>query len=378
MLTFKQGGDVGQNQRVCLLALMLLAMMASVSQAASLDDYWLYEQYYEDHPEELPWLEALTRAVQSPPRSIHSGEQHRPVRIAQVYPGLQASSYWSDSENALTGRLDDLGIRYWLETRYTAPNIHLDEQIRQIRELLEWQPDFLIYTLDSPRHRHIIERLIQNTDTRLILQNITTPLKSWKNRQPFMYVGFDHIEGGRILARHFAERFPEGARYGVLFRSKGLVSQMRGSGFIEALPPGHRMLSSYYSDSSRDGGREAAGRMLSQHPELDYIYACSTDVALGTLDALEASGQSLSVNGWGGGPEEIEQLREGRLDTVLMRLGDEAGIAIAEAISRTLQGKPVPTVFSGQFVVLDSRMSDAEIHQHEAYARRYSGAGRDY
>ncbi len=359
--------------RLSLLVLLLVVLRGGLAQAAGPGDYWTFEQYYDRHPEQHPWLVALGQAVRQEPVALPAGVQQRPVRIAQVYPGLQASSYWSDSEKALTGRLAALGIDYQLETRYTSPNTQLGEQILQIRELLDWQPDYLIYTLDSPRQKQLVERLIQNTDTRLILQNITTPLKAWEKRQPFLYVGFDHAEGARLLARHFARHFPD-ADYGVLFRSKGLVSQMRGAGFMQALPSEHRLRSSYYSDSSREGGYSAALRMLKEHPELDYIYACSTDVALGTLDALEQlQRKDVMVNGWGGGPEEIEQLRAGRLPIVLMRLSDEAGVAIAEAIRRDLSGLPVARVYSGRFAVLDDQMTDDEIRHHETRAHRYSG-----
>lgn len=356
-----------------LLWWLLVAGAVLPAQGAGPGDYWQLDQYYDMYPEQQSWLRELRQAVLSAPVTLTPGVQQRPVRIAQVYPGLQVSSYWSDSERALVGRLSDLGVEFELKTRYTTPNTQLDEQIRQIHELLAWQPDYLIYTLDSPRQRMLIERLIQNTDTRLILQNMTTPLKAWGERQPFMYVGFDHTEGAKRLAHHFANRFPD-ADFGVLFRSKGLVSQMRGTGFIQALPQSHRLRSSYYSDSSREGGRDAALRMLREHPELDYIYACSTDVALGALDALEQLQRGdVVVNGWGGGPEEIEQLHAGRLPVVLMRISDEAGMAIAEAIRRDLLGLPVAKVYAGQFEVLDERMTRAEIRRHEQRAHRYSG-----
>ncbi|MDP0995756.1 hypothetical protein, partial [Klebsiella pneumoniae] len=79
---------------------------------------------------------------------------------------------------------------------------------------------------------------------------------------------------------------PDGADYGVLFRSQGLISQLRGMTFIQSAPANPRLRSSSYTDSSRAGGRKAALQMLSEQPDLDYIYACSTDVALGAVDAL--------------------------------------------------------------------------------------------
>ncbi|MBA4502200.1 substrate-binding domain-containing protein [Marinobacterium marinum] len=355
-----------------LLAVLLVTSMSTAT-AAGLGDYWTLDEYYNRHAEQRLWLNELEEAVRGNAVPLVRGVQKRPVKIAQVYPGVQASSYWSDSEQAMVGRLEELGIEYQLETRSTSPNTQLEAQIRQIRELLDWEPDYLIYTLDSPRQKLLVERLMQNTDTRLILQNITTPLKAWEQRQPFMYVGFDHMDGGRLLAEHFARRLPD-ASYGVLFRSKGLVSQMRGAGFVNAVPAAHRLLSGYYSDSSLDGGRDAALRMLAEHPDLDYIYACSTDVALGALGALQQLERNdVLVNGWGGGPEEIQRLRSGELPVVLMRLSDEAGIAIAEGIGRDLLGLPVPKVFSGRFVVLDDKMTADDIRRYELEAHRYSG-----
>jgi autoinducer 2-binding protein LuxP len=357
---------------VGVLGLLLLSMRAAL--AVGIADYWRYDEFYQRHPEQRPWLVELSAAVRGPAVPIAPGLQRRPLRIAVVYPALQVSDYWPDNERALQQRLNQLGIAYQLEARYTEPNTQLVEQVNQIRELLDWEPDYLLYTLDSPRQRSLIERLIQNSDTRLILQNITTPLKAWDGRQPFLYVGFDHAEGARLLARHFTRRFPQGADYGVLFRSQGLVSQLRGVTYIQAVADNHHLRSSYYTDSSRAGGRQAALAMLREHPELDYIYACSTDVALGVVDALAELGRTdLVVNGWGGSPAEIEQLRLGGLQVVLMRMNDDNAIAIAEAIKRDLQGKPLPLVYASDFILLDDGMSIDEIRIYEALARRYSG-----
>jgi autoinducer 2-binding protein LuxP len=354
----------------------MLLLLSTVLQAAGISDYWQYDEYYRLHPEQTPALMELTQAVRRPAEPIDPALQSRPLRIAMVYPSLQASSYWPDSEHAVQRRLKQLGIRYELKARYTEPNIQLIEQVDQIRELLDWQPDYLLYTLDSSRQQSIIERLIQNSDTRLILQNITTPLKSWGDRQPHLYVGFDHAEGARMLVQHFRQRFPDGADYGVLFRSQGLISQLRGMTFIQSAPANHRLRSSYYTDSSRAGGRKAALQMLSEQPDLDYIYACSTDVALGAVDALAELGRTdVVVNGWGGSPAELEQLRLGGLKAVLMRINDDNAIAIAEAIKRDLQGLSLPLIYSSDFVVLDDGMTEDEIMRYEAMSRRYSANG---
>lgn len=359
-----------------LILLVLCLMLTPVLSAASISDYWSHPEYYQTHQEQLPWLRELAGAVRSEPVPF-DGEQERPVRIGLVYPSMQSSSYWADNEHAFIARLNQLGIHYELQARYTEPSTQLGEQVEQIRELLEWKPDFLIYTLDSVQQKMIIERLMLSSNTKLILQNITTPLKAWGERQPFLYAGFDHAEGALRLADYFSRHFPGGARYSVLFRNRGVVSQMRGSGFIQAVDRSHELSASYYTDSSREGGRDATLRLLAGQPELDYIYACSTDVALGAIDALQEAGRNdVLVNGWGGGAEELEQLRLKKLNVVLMRMNDDSAIAMAEAIKRDLAGQPVPLIYSGTFVVLDENMPASQVRRYERLSRRASlGAG---
>ncbi len=361
---------------VRFIALLLGVTSVPAVQAASLNDYWQHTEFYEAYPEQLPWLEQLSDAVRAlPVPSLY--EQTPPLRIGLVYPANQSSSYWTDNERAFRTRLDQLGIRYELRAGYTAPSTELGEQVAQIHRLLQWQPDYLVYTLDSVRQRMIIERLMLNQNTKLILQNITTPLKTWGEQQPFFYTGFDHAEGAQRLAHYFMERFPEGSDYAVLFRDKGMISQMRGGTFIESIGEVHTLVASYYTDSSRESGRKAAENLLSEHPSLSYIYASSTDVALGAMDALEAAGRlgQIVVNGWGGGAEELAELRRQRLQVVLMRMNDDSAIAMAEAIKRDLAGLPVPLVYSGNFVVLDEATPEQSIVRFERLAGRASREG---
>lgn len=362
---------------ICIRALhtLLITLMVAFSPLAlsgASGDYLSYDGYYRAHPQQLNAVQALTTAVRNDPDPIATA--HETVRIGIIYPSLQVSDYWPRSIASFEKRLQALGIRYTLETRFTKPNTEVDKQIQQIEELLAWQPDYLIYTLDSARQRSMVERLIRGTDTKLILQNITTPVREWGEKQPFMYIGFDHAEGAKILARYHKSRIPQGTGYGVVFRSKGLVSEMRGQTYIQEVGNYHHLKASYYTDSSRTGGYEAALRMLNEHPDIGYIYACSTDTALGSVDALKALGRDdVIVNGWGGGAAELDALRRGELQVVLMRMNDDNGVSMAEAIKRDLQGLPVPLIYSGDFTVLDASMSGEEISEIERKAFRYSG-----
>lgn len=304
----------------------------------------------------------------------------RPVRILVVYPGLQVSDYWRRSIASFQRRMDEIGIDYRIESHMTLPGDDIDAQGQAIREAMAIAPpDFLVFTLDVARHRGMIERIESGGVTKVILQNITTPLAGLDDNQPFLYVGFDHEEGARLLARRFIEMFPDGAQYAILYGTRGLVSVQRGEPFLQDMNAAGNMTlaASYYVDFNRERARVATLNLLDLSPDIDFIYACSTDIAHGAVDALKERGLlgQVVVNGWGGGSSELEAIAAGELDFTAMRMNDDNGVAMAEAIALSLAGTPrerMPQIFAGEFRLVDRAMTPEAVSALSAYAFRYS------
>lgn len=55
-----------------------------------------------------------------------------------------------------------------------------------------------------------------------------------------------------------------------------------------------------------------------------------------------------------------------------MRMNDDTGVAMAEAIKWDLEGKPVPKVYSGDFELVTSSDSKEKIERFKQRAFRYS------
>jgi autoinducer 2-binding periplasmic protein LuxP len=132
----------------------------------------------------------------------------------------------------------------------------------------------------------------------------------------------------------------------------------------------------YYVGFDRARARAATEELLGRHARLDFIYAASTDIALGALDTIAQAGRTeVLVNGWGGGANELEALTAGRLAVTVMRLNDDASVATADAILLHAAGRAaeVPAVYSGDFAVATPQTPAAELKALEARAFRYSG-----
>lgn len=344
----------------------------------SLDRFIQVAEYFKRHPEEQQRSKEFRDIVQGPAEPIPSRLQDHPVTIAFVYPGEQASDYWRRSVASFKARMQELGIHFELKNYFSkGGGVETKKQEEQLKAALDTDPDYLVFTLDVNRHQRLIERILAQGRPRLILQNITTPLAIWEGNQPF-YVGFDHGLGTRMLADYFLAQEPPLQRYGLLYYSQGYVSAMRGDTFQQYMRDGHGpvLVGAYYTDGQRAKARVSTKKLM-QEGQPDCIYACSTDVALGAVDGLKDLGLvgKVLVNGWGGGGAELAAIRRGELDVTVMRMNDDNGVAMAEAIRLALLGKEdaIPTVFSGDFALITTATSKQEIKALEERAFRYSG-----
>ena len=291
------------------------ALAAAWAAAARGAETWSLERWLQAHPEQREIADAFARRVAEPARPAARAETAAPVRIAAVVPALQESDFWRRNVAALEARLAEAGLSCSVERHFSRPD-EADRRSRQLREALAADPDYLVFTFDSPGDLALADHLLARGRPRLLVLNSTTPQRDFGARQPLLYAGFDHEEGSRTLAEHFAAAYPDGADWMLLLFAEGQVSRQRGGAFVRELArrPGMRLLDVHATDGSRARARVAAADALARHPGLRLICAVSTDVALGAVDALRESGRAdVAVNGWGGGGAELAAVAAGEL-----------------------------------------------------------------
>ncbi|WP_305857101.1 substrate-binding domain-containing protein [Balneatrix alpica] len=357
----------------CALCCLSWIGLATASPSA---EHLSPDEYYQAHPEQQALSQALAAEVRANPVPL-AKQPAEAIRISVIYPGLQASDYWRRNLAAFEQRLQALQLPYELEVFNSSPSESGHQEAEFFSRTLAKRPHYLITTLDTPSQKRMIEFVLARGSTQVILQNITTPLKVWQERSPLIYVGFDHAQGTRMLADYFSQHFQQKAQYGLLYWSPGYVSEARGDSFIRYMAefPQVKLTQAYYTDANRQSSYTAAKKLLAESPDLSFIYACATDVALGALDALQEAGRlgQVQVNGWGGGAAELEAISQGRLDVTVMRMNDDTGVAMAEAIRRDISGQPVPRIYSGDFELVTRQTSADKIQALKEHAFRYSG-----
>lgn len=332
-------------------------------------------EYTEVHPQQAALMDAFEARVKKAGKPCPV-QLSRPVKIAFVSPGLQISDYWRRSVTSFKKRMAELGVPCTVEEFFSKPAIDQSLQTLHIQKALEGNPDYLVFTLDVFKHKTMIESILRRPSPKVILQNVTTPLRDWEGRQPFMYIGFDHAKGTKILADYFKKKLGNQGRYGLLYFTHGYVSTMRGETFRNFMEKTSEivMVDSAYTNGKSDKAYAAARTMIRDH-DPDFIYATSTDIAMGAIQALESeNAEDTMVNGWGGGSYELDAIRDGKLDVTVMRMNDDNGVAMAEAICLDIMDKAdqVPTIFSGEMVLVEKGISKSALDALIRKAFRYS------
>lgn len=338
-------------------------------------DYWLVDDYHRVYPIQKELSLKFVDTVRGEPKAIE--KKNNIVNIVMIYPGLQVSDYWRRSKKSFEKRLKELNINYKLEDYFTKPTT-LREQALHLRNAIKSNTDYLIFTMDAKKHSKFIETIISKDKPKLILQNITTPLKKWRDVQPFFYVGFDHKIGSLKIADYYIEKTNGIGKYAVLYGTQGYVSSMRGDEFIKYVNKNSKLqiTEAYYTNFNKKKAYEATKEILKKDKDIKFIYACSTDIAHGAIEALKEFklDKKIMVNGWGGGSSELDAIVKGDMDLTIMRINDDNGIAMAEAIKldMTNRKKDIPLIFSGDMVLVKKGITKEELEKLKDKAFRYS------
>ncbi|MFP8967857.1 substrate-binding domain-containing protein [Pokkaliibacter sp. CJK22405] len=362
-----------------LKSLLIAALLTFTTGASAAETwtypYWSLQDYYLQFPKQKALSAALDARVQHAAVPVKTLPE-KPVSIMVVQPGKQTSDYWKSNIRVISERLKEMGMPFRLVVFDMRPDEEARKQESKIAQALRQHPDYIITTLDMLPSKRILDRILADSHTKLILQNVTTPLKDWQDPHPLFYVGFDHQEGTRLLAQYYVKRLPFKSEFSVINWLPGYVSQARGDTFINEVEQqgGWQLESAFYSKGNRNSAYDIATHILGDKPHPRVIFCAATDVAVGAAEAVAklAPDEKIWLNGWGGGDIELQMLKKREIMATVMRMNDDSGIAIAEVIAAHSQGKATPQVYSGKMTLITTETSSTEIQSLQQQAFRYS------
>ena len=335
-------------------------------------DYWFFLEVNEPGS-----LEALQEVVSAPPVPL-AVELEEPIEIAVVYPSHDVSDIWLRTFMAMTARLDELEVPY-NAVEFASGADEYELQYTQTETVIEEGFDYVVFgSVELTMQQGMIEMLIDAGIPTLVF-NQEQVVKDYGDKQPLGYFGYSHLDGAQWLARYIIDRYgPEGT-FALVRGVPGFIDDLRSQGFRDYMEvhSDWEFVYEHYGHYMREGGYEGGIAALTAYPEVDLIHPANTAMSMGVLSALMEFGlvDDVILTGWGGTGDELEAIKLGEMQATPMRMNDDMGAAMAEAIKYHLEGREdeLPLVFVMRIEIVNDEMREEEIAELEEEAFRYSG-----
>jgi len=303
-----------------------------------------------------------------------------PPKIAVIYPSQDVSDFWLRSYMAMEARFNEMGLKF--EATQFASNMgDLLLQSTYSEQVAEDDFDYVIFGPSELQAQQDDIKRLMDAGKKVIVLNFDTPLQAWGDDQPMMYTTFSHLFGALNICNWIVENLGTEGTYAMIRGTPGGVDDQRSGGFQECLAEKSdwKLAYEHYGDFQREGGFNGAQQIIQAYPEVTLLHNANTAMAMGAISAVQAAdaGEKVQVTAWGGTGDELEALRNGELVATPMRMSDDVGVAMAEAIRADIEGRTddIPLVFLGRIDIVSSASGPDVVDAFEKEAFRYTGIG---
>lgn len=299
------------------------------------------------------------------------------LKIGYTPPTLDKADFMGQFEEGMKRALDASGIKYELISRSPADHAAHSVQLQIVEDLITLGVDYMVIIPTSYEAQQGAYRLVNEADIPLVIGNYSDPFPADWGVEAISFVGYSHEDAGIAMANYVGDLYPAGTKMAIIFGEAGKVSTERGQKDMH-IANGFDVVYEDYCDWNREKAFDAVERLLTAHPGVEVIIACSSAMAVGAFQAVEAAGLTgeVDIYGAGGTIEELDAILEGKLAAAWMRCPIDIGGGAAEAILLHHQGKAgqIKLSWNAPIYIIDSY--DAILEYVNPVT--YEGMGREW
>lgn len=306
---------------------------------------------------------APTDDVEEPTDDPGGGES--PAGNGEAYditliPGVTGDEFYISMECGAREAAEELGVNFDVQG---APQFSPTEQIPVLEAVIASGPDaILIAPTDVDALQAPIEEAVA-AGIEVVLVDTTLSDPSVAVSQ----IGSDNHEGGRMAAEALGELMGgEGAAMVVNVTPGISTTDARGEGFIEGLEefwPDITFVGQEYSNNEPAQAAEIVSATLAAEPELRGIFGANLFSAEGAATGVRQEGRDdVFIVGFDAGPAQIDQLREGLVQALIVQQPLDIGRQGIEQAVAALNGEPTEEQIGTGFVTATAdNLDDPEI-----------------
>lgn len=152
----------------------------------------------------------------------------------------------------------------------------------------------------------------------------------------------DNVGGGVMAAEYLIETLGEGANVVEISGIPGAsATRDRGEGFHSIAEDNLNVLASQAGNFNRTDALDVMEDLLQAHQDIQAVFAQNDEMALGAMEAINASGRDIIVIGFDGSAEALDAIRAGNLDSTIVQQFDLMAQQAIAAAQDALAGESV-------------------------------------
>lgn len=159
------------------------------------------------------------------------------------------------------------------------------------------------------------------------------------------FIATDNVKGAELAGKFTVEVLDGKGKVAIL---EGITGQQTGrdrlQGFHNIVDeyPDIEVVASQPGNWEKALGLTVAENILTANTELDLIYACNDQMALGAVEAAKAAGRDILIVGFDGVQEALEAVKGGDMAATIKQYPEKMGVlGIAQAVL-LLNGEDIP------------------------------------
>jgi ribose transport system substrate-binding protein len=259
------------------------------------------------------------------------------LRIA-VVPKALDSEFWLTVKAGAEAAAKEHDV----ELIVLAPDkeANVEQQFRIIEDLIQQKVDALcVAPCDSSGIIPFIEKANEaNIPVFTVDTNADAEVVS--------FIGTDNKLGGKLAGERIIEKLGGKGKVALIVGVPGQQTMRdRAEGFKEALAgaPDIELVAEQPANSERALAMTVMENILQANPDLDAVFACSTLMAMGAMEAIDAKGKldDIVVVGFDTQTESLQAIKDGKIDALIAQSPYNMGYLGVDAAVKYLKGEKV-------------------------------------
>ncbi|MBJ7551088.1 hypothetical protein [Marinomonas ostreistagni] len=323
------------------------------------------QRYLEDNPNQLPLIEQLSVRVHSQPIRLSSiyPETLKIAVILRTDPEIPQNQAWFF---AFKRRMQELNMDFRLDVFYVPRDEGTLAMFYKYQSIQATSFDYVIVDGVDDYNRPLIEHLLLQDGSKVIILNSFAPFPAWHLHPPLLYIGTDKA----LMMHRLASLLDRGLDSNAVIDAISEVSPTSGQSdcqmFLNELAGlGRSVRYRYRVKDLEEGIEPVLDALLAKQPDerQHFIFSCTPKISERVIDVLMTNpSMSASTNAWLGQRRLDAAHQQGVVMVTVLDMKDYMAIAAAEAIKADIELRLLPRVYT-ETVTFLTRDMDQQTRQ---------------